>query len=313
MSNSSKPSAVDLFCGCGGLSLGLERAGFDVLEAHDSWRPAIDTYNENFDHVCHETDLSDVTGFVDHLETVPRLIAGGPPCQDFSSAGKRNESLGRAELTLSFAQIVCEVKPQFFLMENVAQARASRTMANARTVFRDAGYGISEHVLDASLCGVPQRRKRLFLLGSLNQADQWAAATIEARQSTDPMTVRDYLGENTPVDFYYRHPRNYNRRAIFSVDEPSPTVRGVNRPVPSGYRGHHLDKAPVGEVRPLTTHERSLIQTFPSEFNWLGSKTEVEQMIGNAVPVNLAKFVATVLLEDVSAPGLSNDKVLAAA
>ena len=90
-----------------------------------------------------------------------------------------------------------------------------------------------------------------------------------------------------------RHPRNYNRRGIFSIDEPAPTMRGVNRPLPKGYKGSANDPCPVSpDLHVLTSRERSLIQTFPEDFKWVGTKTEVEQMIGNAVPVKLGQFVA---------------------
>ena len=110
------------------------------------------------------------------------------------------------------------------------------------------------------------------------------------------MTVKDYLGEKIDIEYYYRHPRSYARRGIFSVNEPSPTIRGVNRPIPAGYTIHAND--PVKDlkgIRPLTTKERSMIQTFPETFRFIGSKSEIEQMIGNAVPVNLGKFVALVI------------------
>jgi DNA (cytosine-5)-methyltransferase 1 len=95
-----------------------------------------------------------------------------------------------------------------------------------------------------------------------------------------------------------RHPRNYCRRAVFSIDEASPTIRGVNHPIPKGYPGHPNDPVVISKgVRPLTTSERSQIQTFPKDFMWTGSKTDVEQMIGNAVPVNLAKFVALAIID----------------
>jgi DNA (cytosine-5)-methyltransferase 1 len=106
------------------------------------------------------------------------------------------------------------------------------------------------------------------------------------------MTLRDAFKGSLGIEHYYRHPRSYARRAVFSIDEPSPTVRGVNRPVPDGYPGHQGDTAPAEDVRPLTTRERALVQTFPGEFRWDESKTNVEQMIGNAVPVNLAAYVA---------------------
>lgn len=112
------------------------------------------------------------------------------------------------------------------------------------------------------------------------------------------MTLRDYFGNKLGFEHYYRHPRSYKRRGVFSIDEPSPTIRGVNRPVPDGYPGHAGDTAPVASgVRPLTTKERSLVQTFPESFELVGTKTDLEQIIGNAVPVKLAEFVANAVRE----------------
>lgn len=80
---------------------------------------------------------------------------------------------------------------------------------------------------------------------------------------------------------------------MFSIDEPAPTMRGVNRPVPKGYPGHPKDACAVTEkLHALTTIDRAKIQTFPDDFKWIGTKTDMEQMIGNAVPVNLASYVA---------------------
>lgn len=87
-------------------------------------------------------------------------------------------------------------------------------------------------------------------------------------------------------------PRSYARRAVFSVREPSPTIRGVNRPIPAGYVGHPGDSASVDKARPLTTAERASIQTFPHWFSFCASRTNTEQMIGNAVPPKLAFWVA---------------------
>ena len=112
-----------------------------------------------------------------------------------------------------------------------------------------------------------------------------------------PMTMREYFGNTLGLEYYYRHPRSYMRRGIFSIDEPSPTIRGVNRPMPDGYQIHSNDPVKSKEgIRPLTTLERSYIQTFPRDFEFLGTKTDMEQMIGNAVPVNLAKYVASAIL-----------------
>lgn len=294
-------TAVDCFAGCGGLSKGFQNAGISILAAFENWDLAADCYELNFDHPVHRIDLNDVQQAVALIgQYKPDMIIGGPPCQDFSHAGKRIES-SRASLTESFAHIVTEIRPKYFLMENVDRAQKSMAYQNARAIFKEAGYGITERVLMASYCGVPQRRKRFFCFGILGGVDGAIDSYLTANLSEKEMTMRDYFGDSLDVDYYYRHPRNYNRRGIFSMDEPAPTMRGVNRPVPKGYPGHPNDACKVSpDLRPLTTLERSLVQTFPSDYVWTGSKTDREQMVGNAVPVNLAKFVAQGLLDYLS-------------
>ena len=284
---------VDLFSGCGGLSLGFQKQGFEIAAAFELWDAAIACYKENFKHPVFKTDLSHVDEAVEKIKKFsPNLIIGGPPCQDFSHAGKRIEA-GRAALTDCFAQIVSRIRPIGFIMENVDRARSSQAYENARQCFKDAGYGLTEIILDASLCGTPQKRKRFICFGMLEKPDGFATEVFEKRLSSHPMTLRDYYGDSLGFEDYYRHPRNYSRRAVFSIDEPAPTMRGVNRPVPKGYHGHPNDACPIYEgMHVLTTEERGWIQTFPKDFKWIGSKTDIEQLIGNAVPVNLAKFVA---------------------
>lgn len=131
--------------------------------------------------------------------------------------------------------------------------------------------------------------------------DGFLEKEIDSRLSKKPMSVRDYLGNELGIDYYNRHPRNYSRRGIFAIDEPAPTIRGVNRPVPSGYTGHAGAPVPLSpSIRCLTTVERAKLQTFPENYNWYGSKTDKEQMIGNAVPVELARFVANIILSEES-------------
>lgn len=288
---------VDLFCGCGGLSLGFEKAGFDVVAAYDNWQPAIDVYEKNFTHPIFKKDLFDEDS-VEHIKSFcPEIIIGGPPCQDFSIAGKREEGK-RANLTLRYAEIVSQIKPRVFVMENVYNIEKMPILYKAIDVFEKAGYTISKTVLDASLCGCPQKRRRFIMVGFLDGADHSILEIFKANQSEKPMTIRDYLGESLQTEFYYMHPRSYNRRAVFSIDEPASTIRGVNRPMPKNYTFHSADKCfDKTLIRSLTSKERSFIQTFPSDFVFLGSKSEIEQMIGNAVPVNLGKFVATCILE----------------
>lgn len=288
---------IDLFCGCGGLSLGFQQAGFEIVAAFDNWQPALAVYRQNFSHPAIELDLSKADPIM-LAGYQPEMIIGGPPCQDFSSAGKRDESQGRADLTLTFANIVTQLKPQWMVMENVERIAGSRTLAEARGLLKAAGYGLTQLVLDASLCGVPQLRKRLFLTGELGGVDDALCGLLQRDLANKPMNLREYFGEQLAVDHYYRHPRSYARRGVFSVAEPSPTVRGVNRPIPPTYQPHPGDTAlPSPTLRPLTTRERSMIQTFPSNFMLIGGKTDQEQMIGNAVPVKLAAYVASHLRE----------------
>jgi len=293
-------SAVDLFCGSGGLSAGFIDAGIDVMAAYDHWEVAVGTYKRNISGHAAQIDLSDTEKSIEAISpTKPDLIAGGPPCQDFSSAGKRVEG-GRANLTKCFAEIVSKCKPKFFLMENVPRTRFSRVYADTKNMLINAGYHTAEIVLDASYCGVPQIRKRFFVFGSLRKsAPQRFMRSLEDRLSERQLTVKKYLGRTIDVEFYYRHPRNYSRRSVFTVHEASPTIRGVNRPVPPGYEGNHLDSAPPSTVRSLTSLERSRIQTFPKSWDWntRDRNAQTELQIGNAVPVNLASFVAAGILD----------------
>ena len=288
---------VDLFSGCGGLSLGFENAGFDVVAAYDNWQPAIAVHKANFTHPIFNVNLSDENIAVKHIsEYQPNMIIGGPPCQDFSSAGKRDENNGRGDLTISYAKIISALKPSWFVMENVSTITKSTKLAVARDMFKQSGYGLTQIVLNAALCGVPQRRKRFIMIGHLGEQDDFMLETIKSRVSNKEMTVKDYFGEHIDVEYYYRHPRSYARRGIFSVNEPSPTIRGVNRPIPDGYKIHSNDPIQsLAGVRPLTTKERSMIQTFPENFILVGGKSDLEQMIGNAVPVKLGEFIASAI------------------
>lgn len=292
--------AVDLFAGCGGLTLGLQRAGITVVCAVDNWQIARDVYEHNFDHPVVDLDLSNVDKSLKELVKFDSdLIVGGPPCQDFSHAGKRETNGSRANLTASFAEIVTELQPEFFIMENVDQVTRFHVYAKACQMFEDRGYKLYTDTINASYFGIPQRRKRHFVIGHLGgQSTNFLKPYIQKRQKKTETTLREKFGHIFNFNDYYRHPRNYARRGVFSLDEPSPTIRGVNRPIPAGYKGHPLDtEKDLKKVRPLTTPERALIQGFNEGFEFIGSKTNIEQLIGNAVPVSLAQIVGSALLE----------------
>lgn len=271
------------------------KAGYDILAAFDNWDAALEVYRKNFRHKAIKMDLGDVETTCKSIASYhPDMIIGGPPCQDFSSAGTRNEEGGRGGLTLAYAEVVARIHPQWFVMENVARITKTRKLTEARQIFHEASYGLTQAVLDASRCGVPQKRKRFILIGKLGAHDDFMNGYLSRNLADHDMTVAEALGDRIDVECYYRHPRSYARRGIFSIYEPSPTIRGVNRPLPAGYKLHHNDRAQTLDgIRPLTTKERSLIQTFPESFIFSGSKTSQEQMIGNAVPVNLGAYVGT--------------------
>lgn len=285
---------VDLFCGCGGLSLGFQKAGMEVVAAFDNWVDALAVYRKNFSHPAICADLKNIEESVEAIRSFnPDMIIGGPPCQDFSSAGKRDENNGRGDLTVCYAQIISEVKPNWFVMENVERILKTQKLQEALRVFHKAGYGVTYTVLNAALCGVPQRRKRFVMVGKLGENDDFMKLALAEKLSDHEMSVAEYFGDKLPIKYYYRHPRSYARRGIFSTSEPSATIRGVNRPMPNGYKLHPGDPVNTLEgIRPLTSRERSMIQTFPEDFSFEGTKTNIEQMVGNAVPVNLGYYVA---------------------
>lgn len=292
----TSPVAVDLFCGAGGLTQGFRDAGLDVVLGLDHSAAAIETYRSNHDHDALQLDLSDVELAVSTIRPYrPNIAIAGTPCQDFSSAGTREEGQ-RADLTYAFAMIGIALQCDYLVMENVARAVSARAYNAALARLRSAGYGISLSILDAAYFGVPQTRKRAVMVAKRGVGDDWLQSP--AKVSEVPMTVRGYLGEEIDVNHYYRHPRSYHRRSVFSVDTPSPTVRGVHRPVPPRHPSHPGDTADIATVRPLTAFERSRIQTFPADYRWCGSRTAIDQMIGNAVPCALASAIGRAVLAD---------------
>lgn len=305
-------NCVDLFCGCGGLSSGFSQAGFKIVLGIDKWEKALNIYRKNFQHDVLKEDITNEEKIVTLLESYkPEIIIGGPPCQDFSSAGKRDITGGRADLTYHYTNIVNSYKAKYFVMENVDRIISSHILSDIVNQFLNNGYGLTAVILNAAYCNVPQSRLRFFLIGGLGFKNNFLLSILQKNLNEKEMTIRDYLGNSLGVNYYYRHPRNYNRRGIFSIDEPSPTIRGVNRPIPPGYKTNSCDPQNIdlSDIRPLTTKERSFIQTFPKDFIFEGTKTDLEQIIGNAVPVNLAKFVAQSLMEYINNPVFYSERL----
>lgn len=299
----SRLHVVDLFCGAGGLSLGLGRAGIDVRAGFDADPRAIETYNRNFTHPGLLRDLSNgllaTSQASKYLGSGGMGIVGGPPCQDFSAAGNGVEG-SRANLTRIFAYVVDCLRPDFFVMENVTRSQQSVAYKDARRIFDKAGYHVRHYAAMASYFGVPQRRQRLFTFGALSprfapKLVEW----LEDNRSERETTVREYaasVGVFFP-EFYFVHPRSYERRAIFSIDTPAPTMRGQSRPMSANYKPHPGDSAPPECASALTLSQRAMLQTFPKDFSFSGSATSVNLQIGNAVPPVLAEVLGHGLRE----------------
>ena len=170
--NSKTYNVIDLFCGCGGLSLGFEQAGYNVLLGIDIWEDALETFSHNHKNgvtLC--ADLSKVTG-----EDVDReikyqqvdVIIGGPPCQGFSIAGKRIVDDERNSLYKSFVRMVEYFNPKAFVLENVPNILSIGGGVVREAIihdFQDLGYNVVTQVLTASDYGVPQNRRRAIFVG----------------------------------------------------------------------------------------------------------------------------------------------------
>jgi DNA (cytosine-5)-methyltransferase 1 len=165
---------IDLFCGCGGFSLGFHQAGFDVRLGIDLWNDALVTYKRNFPKaVVLNEDIINVSGesIVATLGLAKEgidVIVGGPPCQGFSVSGKRNENDPRNALYKSFVGIVRLIKPKVFVMENVpglVRLFDGKAMESVIADFTVLGYNVAQKILSADTYGVPQQRRRVFIVG----------------------------------------------------------------------------------------------------------------------------------------------------
>ena len=133
----------------------------------------------------------------------------------------------RAELTESYTKIVTGLKPSCFAMENVDREKNNHVYSHARAIFKKAGYGLTEIILDAILCGSRQKRKRFICFAMLNQEDNFTLEPFQIHFKSKPMTFHDYFCDSLGFEFYYRKPRNYCLRAVFSIDDLLPTCKAL--------------------------------------------------------------------------------------
>ena len=167
-----KNKIIDLFCGCGGLSLGFEQAGFEVAYAIDMWQAAINTYNHNHkEKVAECRDIHELTNEkLQELKAGGEIVGviGGPPCQGFSKVGTRDVNDPRNHLYLEYCRVVEEVSPDFFVLENVSGLLTlCKGMFKEDIIkrFSELGYTVEYKEVCAADYGVPQNRHRVFFVG----------------------------------------------------------------------------------------------------------------------------------------------------
>lgn len=211
--STKQPTAIDLFCGAGGLSLGLRDAGFDVVMGIDHDAEAIETHAALFPGLSATWDLSD-PDVVERIATVVRegrvtLVAGGPPCQPFSTAGKgllrhlvatgrRHHRDNRAQLWQAFLAVIEKSLPPAVLMENVPEIALDPTMGILRTMvdrLEGLGYSVATQLIETWRYGVPQFRERFFLVAIKGRVEfQWPSPTSER------VTVENAIGDLPEVE-----------------------------------------------------------------------------------------------------------------
>jgi DNA (cytosine-5)-methyltransferase 1 len=324
-------SSVDVFAGAGGLSLGLSWAGFAPMKAVEFDAAAADTYETNIgSHIAREAngkpqsietvDFHNLAGQVD-------LLAGGPPCQGFSQLGNRLEDDPRNKLWREFMRAVDEIKPRAFLMENVPGILRAEEGAETVRHGEALGYSVIAGVLSAHEFGVPQKRRRAFILGIRNQQPAFPQKILGHRSvrwalqgiPLEPDGLDWHVGRNPTPESLQRYqvvPEGGNRFDLLRArpditppcwhkkktgstdvfgrlwwDKPALTIRTeFFKPE----KGRYLHPS---EHRPITHREAARLQTFPDDFCFHGSKLEVARQIGNAVPPVLAYHIGLAIAD----------------
>ncbi|WP_040517452.1 DNA cytosine methyltransferase [Gordonia neofelifaecis] len=159
---------IDLFAGAGGLSWGLQQSGMECLLASDYWGDALKTYSHNMpDHPTIECDVRKLTmpKLAQLLPEKPDWVVGGPPCQGYSTVGKRNREDPRNVLFLQFRRIVKGLRPKGFMIENVLGLKDMSYEQEVAESFKDLGYRVRFMVLTSAEHGVPQLRRRVVFVG----------------------------------------------------------------------------------------------------------------------------------------------------
>lgn len=311
---------VDLFAGGGGLSCGFNMAGLEGIAAVEFDKAAVSTYVTNFSHPVVSGDIT-LTATKNELYSIVRercgdgtidILAGGPPCQGFSMAGKRNPADPRNRLYIDYMEIVKHLKPGYVVMENVEGMKSMDkgvVVTKILSDLRELGYDVECHVLNAAGYGVAQYRERLIFIGNRYGAKNLFPAPFVSPDNyvtvTDAISDLAHASECAVFSHVYtNHSAEYVARIhrLRPGDRLSEKYRGTLRRLypdrPSftvTYSKGSCDIHPVCD-RVLTPRELARLQSFPDDFLFCGSKGDQGKIIGNAVPPLMAKAIALAVL-----------------
>jgi DNA (cytosine-5)-methyltransferase 1 len=317
-------TAIDLFSGCGGLTLGLKRAGFDVIGAIEIDRLAATTYTHNHPGVkVWDKDIRQIKarGMMRSLGIRPGqldLLAGCPPCQGFSTIRTRNQRTTtdkRNSLIFEFLRFVRAFRPKTIMMENVPGLIGYYRFKEFTDKLRAAGYEIESKVLNAADYGVPQRRRRVIVLGGLSGKIDFAIPVTNRRTVQDTIGSMPPAGESGDALHDLREIRSekiLRRIRRIPKDGGSRSALGKRGQLKchikcEGFRDVYgrmgwKDVAPTitsgctnpskgrflhpVKHRAITLREAALLQGFPRNYYFPADqgKQSVAEMIGNALP-----------------------------
>lgn len=292
-----QPLVLDLFAGCGGLSLGFEAAGFRTI-GYEMVEQAVETYNNNLRGECHKEFLT--VGFEYPEQDKIDIVIGGPPCQPFSRFGNQKGIEDARDGFPVFVDAVKRIQPRVFLFENVANilGRHKWYLDLIVAELKQLGYIVEYRTLNAVNYGVPQNRERLICVGHRAvfnyPSPEKKKTTVEeaigdTMLSADPESKILTARQNEYIAVYEKKSHCINPRDLHP-DKPARTITCRN------LAGATSDMQRVrladGRRRRLTCREAARLQSFPDWFEFAGNETKCYYQIGNAVPPLLAYKIA---------------------